>query len=90
MKTEIVDSMVKVGYKFVLEINKIISFSYSSETHCPHLLITSEMLLRVPSLHPPRSMSLQLNYSNNYLVEKGKEKIRELWNREKKERKGRK
>lgn len=77
MATEIVDSLVKVGCEFVLEIDIMLCFSYSSGTYCLPLLITSKRLLRVPSWHLPMSMRTIptiLNYSNNYPVEKGKEK----------------
>lgn len=89
---QIVNSVVKVRYDFVLEIDKMLCFRAATavgETHCLHLLITSKMLPRVPRWHLPVSVSFQLNYSNNCLVEKGKEKIREIWDREKTERKGR-
>lgn len=91
MGTEIVNSVAEVGYEFVLEIDKMLCFRAATaveETHCLDLLITSKMLLEVPSWHPPIRMSFQLNYSSNSLVVKGKEKIWEIWNREKKERNG--
>ena len=66
--TEIVNYVVKVGYEFELDTHKMLSFrttTAAGETRCLDLLTTSKalMLLRVPSRHPPVSLSFQLNCS---------------------------
>lgn len=60
--TEVVNYVVKVEYEFVLETHKMLCFRATTavgEIHCLDLLTTSKalMLLRVPSRHPPVSMS---------------------------------
>lgn len=63
--TEVVDDVVKVGYEFVLDTHKMLSFratTAAGEIHCLDLLTTSKalVLLRVPSRHPPVSLSFSV------------------------------
>lgn len=60
--TEMVNCVVKVEYEFVLETHKMLCFRATTavgEIHCLDLLTASRalMLLRMPSRHPPVSMS---------------------------------